>query len=317
MEKAFSYAERLQFPQEAVASLRELWAKVEKNACAKEEFLLANKLFLTEGEQPYKAALYGSTEKAGISCFEGEMLLLLSALSEAKARFDAQGLPESLFFETMSDLKNKLLECKKVHGVWGASCMDWLRNYFFCDRFQLGRLQYEIRSYNFAPYKDFLREGDKVLNCHIPSCGPLVRESVLDSLKRAYDFYPDVRKEGILPVVCSSWLLYPPHGELFAEGSNMKKFYRMFDIVGEELGHADYWRIFGQPYDKEKLASAPEESSLQKSFKAFLLQGNSMGAGKGVLLFDGERILTEKEKKAQVLFAFPNGRPLTRIHRLL
>ena len=32
-------------------------------------------------------------------------------------------------------------------------------------------------------------------------------------------------------MVCHSWLIYPPHGELFPAGSNMRKFYELFTIV--------------------------------------------------------------------------------------
>ena len=130
-----------------------------------------------------------------------------------------------------------------------------------------------------------------MLNCHIPSSGPLTPEAVLDSLKRAYSFYADVQKEGILPVVCHSWLLYPPHYELF--GKNTKAFYDLFTVLRQDVSaeNGDFWRVFNRPFSEDILTDLPEDTSLRRGFKQFLLAGNKMGSGYGVLLFDGERVL--------------------------
>jgi len=104
-----------------------------------------------------------------------------------------------------------------------------------------------------------------------------------------------VRRDGVLPVTCHSWLLYPPHRVLF--GENTKAFYDLFDIVSQDAStdNADYWRIFNTPFSAQALAHAPEDTAMRRRFKQFLLAGNMMGSGYGLLLFDGERVLTRKE----------------------
>ena len=145
-------------------------------------------------------------------------------------------------------------------------------------------------------YGDLLKQGDVVCNCHIPSSGALLGEDVLASLKMAYDFYPQYRRNGILPITCNSWLLYPPVAELFKEGSNLDRFYKIFEILKtkEQEHNSDFWRIFNLPFSEENLQNAPENSSLQRSIKAFLQAGNHLGAGLGIILFDGENILTQR-----------------------
>lgn len=295
MRENFGYVKRIGFPDEATADLESAWGQVCGETSAKAEYDEALRLFLTEGEQPYKEKIDVVGELSGVSPRAVEMLVLIGGLNCAKERFLKAGYTEELFLATMSDLKNKLLECKKVYGVWGAFTIKWLRNYYFCERFALGRLQYEIADFPFEEYKGMMKQGEKVLCCHIPSSGPLNRADVIESLKKAYAFYPQIVKDGVLTVVCNSWLLYPNHYPLFKEGGNIRAFYHLFDVVGEWESCEDFWRIFGYFYDKEKVALAGEENSLQKSFKAYLLAGNTMGGGRGVLQFDGEKVLTERE----------------------
>ena len=164
---------------------------------------------------------------------------------------------------------------------------------FRCKIVKLGRLEYERVAFPFDDYKGVVKKGETVYSCHIPSSGPVTRESVIESLKKAHDFFADELKDGILPVYCSSWMLYPAHCEVYAEGSNLRKFYDLFDIIAqtEDKTNHNFWRIFDVDYSPETFESAPERTTLQRSFKSYIRQGNCMGTGKGILLFDGEKIL--------------------------
>lgn len=296
MNGNFEIVKKLGFPEEAVAFLEKAWGQVCVEVSAKEKFDEALALFLAWEKPDFKPQMEAFAGISGISPYTAELLVLIGGLSEGKARFLKRGLDESLFLDTMRDLKNKLLECKKIHGVWGTFTIDWLRNYYFCERFALGRLQYEVIEFPEEEYAGGLKKGDKVLCCHIPSSGPLFRNDVIKSLQKARAFYPEAVKDGVLTVVCNSWLLYPKHYPLFGEGSNLQAFYRLFDIVYEWETNGDFWRIFGYFYEADNVASAPEETSLQRAFKAYLVGGNCMGGGRGILRFDGEKVLTERVK---------------------
>ena len=92
--------------------------------------------------------------------------------------------------------------------------------------------------------------------------------------------------------VCHSWLLYPPYGEILSPTSNIVSFQRDFDITGQEASEEfdDAWRLFGGDY-KKPLEDLPERTSMQRAFKNYLLAGGKAGEGRGVLIFDGEKIV--------------------------
>jgi hypothetical protein len=182
------------------------------------------------------------------------------------------------------------MECKTVKGVWGTFVGWWYHEFFRLARFGLGRLQYEKVPFRCEEYHG-IKKGDIVFNCHIPSSGPLLREEVIDSLKKAHAFYRDELKDGIFILVCSSWLLYPPMYEVFPENGNLRKFYELFVVIEakEVETELSLWRIFG--VEQTPIKDLPENSSLQRRLKQHLLQGGTMGSGYGVLLFDGEKIL--------------------------
>ena len=224
-----------------------------------------------------------------------DLTVLLHAVDRLRAEYQNRGLPDQLCRETLLDLKYKLEECRAVYGVIGTFVTEWFTRHFRCELFALGRLQYERHPFEYESYGNRLSRGDMVYKCHIPASGPITPESVTESLRIAHAFFQKELKDGILPVFCSSWMLYPPHNErVFKEGSNLNRFFELFDVI-EAIPlpeNEDFWRIFNRTYLKDAVPTSPENTSLQRAFKRFLLEGNDMGKGKAILLFDGERILT-------------------------
>ena len=225
-------------------------------------------------------------KKSGVHPLTTDFLFALRCAASLRLIYRQRGWSDELFLNTMDDLRCKLQECRAVYGIWGTFVGYWFRGFFICDRHGLGRLQYEPRTlkYPFGPYE----AGTPVYNCHIPSSGPLTPDSVVESLKKAYEFYRP--EDGILKVICSSWMLYPPMYEIYPEGSNLRAFYDCFTILNarEAEENNNLWRIFGAETDLEKL---PENNRFQKRLKEYLLSGKRMGHGYGILLFDGEKIL--------------------------
>jgi len=52
-------------------------------------------------------------------------------------------LTDELFWDTIADLKFKLIECHDVYGIWGTFVASWYPWFYTMHRFKLGRLQYE------------------------------------------------------------------------------------------------------------------------------------------------------------------------------
>ncbi len=276
----------LDFPDEAVLSLSSDFEKMVAVPGAAQKLAVAmDDLFLAEGEN-YAATVKEVAEQAEVHPYAADMVFALWCAHSLRYIYKQKGWGDELFLNAMADLRYKLMECKNVKGIWGSFVAHWFRGFFIGDRHALGRLQYEPRDLKY-PYGKY-QEGTLVYNCHIPSSGPLTPELVLESLKKAYDFYQPA--DGILKVVCSSWMLYPPMYEVYPAGGNLRAFYDLFTVLysKEDLKNQNRWRIFGAETELQKL---PENSSLQRRLKAYLLAGNNMGSGYGILLFDGEKVL--------------------------
>lgn len=283
----------LKFPQEAIESLsrwnqiitqNEKWNNMLRESIADYDADGQDHLALTEQ----------LAEEIGASVYEVYMVLLLHCALALRQKYAEKGLPDDLFVDTMMDLRYKLMECHQLYGVWGDPFLVWNRRFFRLERFQLGRLQFEVKPWTGVGYEDYLVEGKDAYWCHIPSSGPCTPELVRESLKRAYEFY---NIQGIFAVGCKSWMLYPPHFPLFKSGGNLDQFRRCFQVFYHwERENIDLWRIFGVD-NKTDLNALPEETSLQRSFAPWLRQGNKMGTGVGILLFDGENVLTYNDQE--------------------
>lgn len=277
---------KLGFPDEAVLSLSSDFDKMMAVPGATQKLMVAmDDLFLDEGEN-YAETVKEVAEQAGVHPYAADMVFALWCAHSLRYVYKQKGWEEEVFWNSMADLRCKLMECKNVKGIWGSFVAPWFRGFFIGDRHALGRLQYEPRELKYAYGK--YQEGELVYNCHIPSSGPLTPELVLDSLKKAYDFYKP--EDGVLKVVCSTWMLYPPMYEVYPEGSNLRAFYDLFTVLytKESPENKNIWRIFGAETDLKKL---PENSNLQRRLKAYLLEGKNMGSGYGIILFDGEKVL--------------------------
>lgn len=275
----------LDFPEEAIRALSAVEQEIAKNREAQIRLDRATDALFIEGSREFEREGEEAAKIAGVDRKSADMLMLLRGLPRLAANYRAAGIDEGIFRDTAHDLLWKLRECRACFGVWGTFVTSWFPGFYRMTRFAVGRLQYEPIGFPFDEYEG-LRKGDIVYNCHIPSSGPLTEEAVEDSLRCAAKFYGCA--DGIFPVFCSSWLLYPPMAEaVYPEGSNLEKFYRRFTILSEEKDEkcGDFWRVFHRFYSEEALKGAAEDTALQRNLKKFLSDGGHMGHGRGVILY--------------------------------
>lgn len=81
--------------------------------------------------------------------------------------------------------------------------------------------------------------------------------------------------------VCHSWLLYPELSEVLSVDSNIIQFQKHFYIYDVDAASREAeQRIFNQlkdnPFEYE------EQTSLQRSAKAYLVAGHKLGSGYGI-----------------------------------
>ena len=159
-------------------------------------------------------------------------------------------------------------------------------------------MQFDPRLHNEAPitFGNYtLKSDDFVLGCHIPSGSPLKHQLCLNSYKLAYEYFKDRIRDGILPVICKSWLLYSPYIDVFGRQSNTAQFALDFQIYDTVLHQrfADAWRIFGDDFNGNA-DELPSDTRIQRSFIEYIKNGGNFGMGCGILLFDGEKVLTQR-----------------------
>lgn len=121
----------------------------------------------------------------------------------------------------------------------------------------------------------------KVINMHIPSCGPLKKEDCEASFRQAAAFFADAFPGEEIAFFCESWLLYPRHREFLSPDSGIVQFMSFFDIYKTEEGDGDLWRIYNREYDGNPEA-LPEETTIQRGYKKLLLSGGHAGYGEGI-----------------------------------
>lgn len=202
-------------------------------------------------------------------------------------------ISEELFFDTMKDFSYKLQECKNVYNTFGLF-VDWFFVFFELKAIALGRLEFDVKPFRYDEYScgDItLKKNETVYMCHIPSSGKLTVDLCMDSFQRAYEFFKPQLKGDVIPIISQTWMFYEPYVEkVFPEGSNLKKFANMFDIVESFSKGYDFpnaWRVFNKDYNGNT-KELPADNSLRKSFIKYIDEGGDSGIGYGILLYNGK-----------------------------
>lgn len=242
-------------------------------------------------------ALKPIASEIGVPFYSMVQLFYYNCMADLREVYAEKGYTDEMLNGVWIDLRCKLLECREVDGgIWGNSTGGWSDGFFKLTRFALGRFQYEYAKYDYTDTFTVsgmtLKRGDPVIKFHIPSCGPFPRALRYDSYRRAYEFFRDYQRDGVLPIVCDSWLLFPDHDIFLPETSNIRDFLHDFTIASS--GHDDNirapWRAFGR-YFREPFDKLPRDTGLRRAYADWLVSGHATGWGCGVLLFDGEKIL--------------------------
>lgn len=275
--------------------------------CAAAETLLAEhaRLFWADafGEDLEENGVFTRLDEAarltGLHRYTVYALFFLRSAPEMKRRYALRGISDEVFCDSFSDFKWKLLETHRLENVWGVFCPGWIAGFFLQQRFCLGRLEFELSNseYTYENAGCRLVPGRPLVQVHIPESGPLVYERVLDSYRRAAAFYYNTFGDGAIPFLTETWMLYPPVKALLPPG-NLRRFTSDFAVIaaGPAEEPDDRWRIFHMP-NTDDTARYPEDTSLQRALKAFLLGGGSMGIGTGIFFYRSGSVLPHTEKE--------------------
>ena len=187
-------------------------------------------------------------------------------------------LPEDVFVATMGAFTRFVREHLRSWGRVGFDRAFWTTRQVHARLLRVGEMEYELRG----------EEGDPRISLHIPSNTVLRAELLNRSVDGARAlfarFYPEWADA---PILLHSWLLSPALPQLLPEGSNILRFQSAFDILETEQESDDclewVFKIAGGQRESVRLEDLPENTSLQRSMKAYLLAGGGVGSGRGVL----------------------------------
>lgn len=257
---------------------REAYTAVVKVEISREEYVRERELFY----QDIKSFLERWKGKEKRYIWALAFYLRLSA--ETYDKYQEEGIPDQVFDQTFYDLTIWCRECYRKYGVYGLEELWWLGQSVKMKLFRLGRLQFEpIRVKEPLEGNGIrIKAGTKGLNVHIPEDGPLKYEACIESFRQAELFFAD--REGDRPefYMCDSWLLSPALEELLPKTSNIIRFQKLFRIVKVHYTFPQAeQRIFGEVLEDK--SGYPENTSLQKKAKAYILEGKDPGIGVGVI----------------------------------
>ena len=290
MENLSLFAREMDSPREAAASLAQSLEQVFKNREVLHILTAADRTYSENIHMDYEKILEELKDvspRCGIHTYTLHMLFYIILSRKTRKIYEERGIAPEIFRASMMDLHWKLLECRKMFGIWGTSVAQWQIWWFEVRRFALGRFQYELVPFRETYEKDgvSLHPGDLVINVHIPSCGPLKREEYMKSYAMAADFFRDSFKDRPIVFLCESWMLFPEHRLFLPKTSNILGFMQDYDIFREEYNNGDLWRIFYEDYEKpaDKL---PGNTGLQRAYRSWLMEGHMAGMGFGVFIYD-------------------------------
>ena len=201
---------------------------------------------------------------------------------ETYEQYQKKKIGDEIFWDTFSDISLWCEECREKYGEYGLQEYGWLWRHIEMTIFRLGRLQFERMEseWEFWYKNQQVCKGDTVISIHIPKGGKLEKEDCRRSFELGKKFWGRA-----YPYLCHSWLLYPGLKELLDPDSNILQFQKFFELLqvdyvfreGEE-------RIFDcLMEDPEKY---PENTSLQRNARKYLMQGGRLGSGLGVIAAD-------------------------------
>lgn len=200
-----------------------------------------------------------------------ELLNMVSSYSYGE--YVRRNIPEDIFTATMKFCTRFLREHDRTFHTYKFVWAWWFPRQISLNEYRIGALEYE-----------FVEGEDREIAVHIPSDADLRKASVAQSIKEFYEFrkkyYPEWET---VKLTCDTWMLMPELKELLGEESNIIAFQNLFEIDTVDYDATWYmgWIFPGVEKVDEFL---PEETSLQRNMKKYLLDGRKFGIAKGHLI---------------------------------
>lgn len=200
----------------------------------------------------------------------------LHAVCNTYEKYKDKGIAEDIFIDTMKFFSRFLYAHNKIYGEYKYVWAWWAVKQISMQEFRIGELEYEM----------MIQNDKKVISIHIPAdtnmASSNLRKSYLDARDFFEKYYPEYAKA---EMICGSWLLAPALKKLLPESSRIIQFQNSFELTSQEddsPGVLDW--VYGRrdiPFE-----NLPEETSLQRKLKKYLLDGGKVEWANGTLISD-------------------------------
>lgn len=198
---------------------------------------------------------------------------MLYALRYTYQNYKSKGISDLIFIDTMKAFPRFINEHYQATKSFAFDRDWWSYRQIAMTIFRIGQLEFEMKDV----------DGKKYISIHIPSDAKMQRENVFESFKDSYVFFETYYPEfANLDYVCRSWLLSSDLKNVLQSDSNIINFQNLFNIISESYNSTSFikWIYKADYTDYHDL---PEDTSLQRNLKQYLLNGNSLGVAYGII----------------------------------
>lgn len=197
---------------------------------------------------------------------------MLNMALESYEEYAKRKIPTQIYVDTMKFCTRFIEHHHRLLGSYKFEWAHWFPRQLALQEFRIGCLEYE-----------FVEADEKTVSVHIPSDADLRHKVICESLNAFYDFRSRFFREWEnVKIVCNSWLLSPALKELLDNTSNIINFQKFFNIETTNYDSMSVLKWVFPGYD-EISEHLPENTSLQRKMKKYLLQGKKIGCSKGYL----------------------------------
>lgn len=189
-------------------------------------------------------------------------------------RYQEMGISDDIYIGTMKFFSRFLYHYNKIYGEYKYVWAWWAVRQISMQEFRIGDLEYEMT----------IQDNRKLISIHIASDSDMtssnLRKSYLEAREFFANYYPEFAK---VDMICGSWLLAPSLKKLLPDNSKIIQFQNSFQWTSQEddsNGFLDW--VYGRrdiPFE-----NLPEDTSLQRKLKPYLLNGGKIEWANGTLI---------------------------------
>lgn len=259
--------EMIELQEEVIKSVLEVAQNLNINEYEKDILLLMDIEEAPEARNRLKEAF--ETDPGNLKI----LTCMLYALKYTYEKYKVAQISDEIFVATMKAFRRFIDEHYVGNKKWAFDRDWWIYRQISMTIFRIGELEYEMK----------INKDKKYISVHIPSDAILKIDKVKESIKESYEFfekyYPDYHK---VEYVCSSWLLSSDLNKVLPVTSNILKFKNLFNIMSENYNSTGFIKWIYKT-DYTDFNELPEDTTLQRNLKQYLLAGNSISVAYGIL----------------------------------